>query len=129
MRALIAALGIYGIYRLWRSRSTRPRALLQDMRRDRRGRERPESRPRKVVYEVVEHDGGWAYKVGDVFSETYPTVQEATEAAERAAAAHQAAGSDEMIQYQDGAGRWHEELETGDSRPETEVDQQQAARH
>src|SRR5690606_1202897 len=26
-----------------------------------------------VTYEVVEHDGGWAYKVGDVISETYPT--------------------------------------------------------
>lgn len=24
-----------------------------------------------VRYEVVEHDGGFAYKVGDVFSETF----------------------------------------------------------
>ena len=24
-----------------------------------------------IRYEVVEHDGGWAYKVGDVFSETF----------------------------------------------------------
>ena len=27
----------------------------------------------KVVYEIVEHDGGWAYKFNKVFSETYPT--------------------------------------------------------
>ncbi len=40
----------------------------------------------KVVYEVVEHDGGWAYKYGDVFSETFPTHQAAHAAAERAAA-------------------------------------------
>jgi hypothetical protein len=25
-----------------------------------------------VKYEVVEHDGGWAYKVGDALSETFP---------------------------------------------------------
>ncbi len=24
-----------------------------------------------VTYTVVEHDGGWAYKLGDVFSETF----------------------------------------------------------
>ena len=27
----------------------------------------------KVIYHVVEHDGGWAYKFNDVFSEPYPT--------------------------------------------------------
>jgi len=26
-----------------------------------------------VVYEIVQHDGGWAYKVNDVFSEQYRT--------------------------------------------------------
>ena len=35
-----------------------------------------------VTYTVVEHDGGWAYKVGDVFSETFPT-HEAAHAAAR----------------------------------------------
>ena len=34
-----------------------------------------------VTYEVVEHDGGWAYKVGDVFSETFPTHDDALDAA------------------------------------------------
>ena len=24
----------------------------------------------EVTYTIVEHDGGWAYKVGDTFSET-----------------------------------------------------------
>ena len=27
----------------------------------------------KITYEVVEHDGGWAYRVGDVFSEAFPS--------------------------------------------------------
>ena len=39
-----------------------------------------------VTYTVVEHDGGWAYKVGDVFSETFATREAAHAAAARAAA-------------------------------------------
>ena len=35
-------------------------------------------------YEVVEHDGGWAYKVGDVFSEPFASHADATAAAKRA---------------------------------------------
>jgi hypothetical protein len=30
-----------------------------------------------VTYEIVEHDGGWAYKVDGVFSEPFPTHAEA----------------------------------------------------
>jgi hypothetical protein len=26
-----------------------------------------------ITYEIVEHDGGWAYKVDGVFSEPFPT--------------------------------------------------------
>ena len=39
----------------------------------------------KVTYEIVEHDGGWAYKVADVFSEPFQSHDEARRAAERAA--------------------------------------------
>ena len=28
----------------------------------------------KITYEVVEHDGGWAYRVGGVFSEAFPSL-------------------------------------------------------
>ena len=38
-----------------------------------------------VHYKVVEHDGGWTYKVGDVFAETFATRAEAEDAAKRAA--------------------------------------------
>ena len=27
----------------------------------------------KIVYHIVEHDGGWAYQVDGAFSETFPT--------------------------------------------------------
>ena len=50
--------------------------------------EKPASRmsePAKVTYEVVEHDGGWAYRAKGVFSETFPTYALAHEAAVRAA--------------------------------------------
>ncbi|MCX4198203.1 hypothetical protein OMR07_24045, partial [Methylobacterium organophilum] len=41
----------------------------------------------EVTYRIVEHDGGFAYKVGDVFSETFPSREEALQAAQAAASA------------------------------------------
>ncbi|MBI3699598.1 MAG: DUF2188 domain-containing protein [Afipia sp.] len=75
----------------------------------------------KVVYEVVEHDGGWAYKYNGVFSETFPTQKAAHAAAERAAAEQRVPGRTEEIQYEDGAGKWHQETARGSDRPSTEV--------
>ncbi|WP_274427101.1 DUF2188 domain-containing protein [Chelativorans sp. YIM 93263] len=77
----------------------------------------------RVTYEVVEHDGGWAYKMGGAFSESYASREEALRAAEQAAEAHESAGADEHIQYQDPQGRWHEEMESGEDRPEVNVAQ------
>ncbi|KQU54516.1 hypothetical protein ASG72_02450 [Bosea sp. Leaf344] len=74
-----------------------------------------------VKYEVVEHDGGWAYKVGDVFSETFPSHDAALSAASDAAARQTVAGETDGIQYQDRDGRWHEEVASGRDRPATEV--------
>lgn len=75
----------------------------------------------KVVYEVVEHDGGWAYKVDGVFSEPFPTHKAAHAAAEKAAAEQRVPGAPEVIEYEDQKGRWHEENADGDDRPSTEV--------
>lgn len=74
-----------------------------------------------VRYQVVEHDGGWAYKVGDVFSETFPSHQAALEAAADAAARQTVSGETDGIQYQDKDGAWHEELASGRDRPQTTV--------
>ena len=47
-----------------------------------------------VRYEIVEHDGGWAYKVQDVLSETYPSHEAALKAANDAAARQTLAAKD-----------------------------------
>lgn len=74
-----------------------------------------------VRYEVVEHDGGWAYKVGDVISETFGSHEAALKAASDAAARQTVAGATDGIVYQDKAGGWHEEVADGRDRPSTEV--------
>jgi hypothetical protein len=74
-----------------------------------------------VTYEIVEHNGGWAYKVADVFSETFATRELARHAAEDAAARHEQAGTDEDIQYPDEDGDWRTEHASGDERPDTDV--------
>lgn len=76
----------------------------------------------EVHYQIVEHDGGWAYKVGDVFSETFPSHDDAKAAANRAAAEQQRVGESEAIEYQDAAGKWKVEDARGDDRPATEVE-------
>ncbi len=76
----------------------------------------------KVTYHIVEHDGGWAYRVNDVFSETFPTHDQARKAAERAAAEQHVAGDTTAISWEDQNGKWHQELARGDDRPETEVE-------
>ena len=75
-----------------------------------------------VTYEVVEHDGGWAYRVGPVFSETFPTHDAAHRAAEEAAKRQQVGGVTEAIEYEDAKGEWHTELADGGDRPETDVE-------
>lgn len=75
----------------------------------------------KVTYEIVEHDGGWAYKLGDVFSETFRRHEDATAAAKRVAAEQQVAGETDGIEYQDADGQWHSEVSQGSDRPEAEV--------
>jgi hypothetical protein len=75
----------------------------------------------RIVYEVVQHDGGWTYKVGDVFTETYPTHEEATLAAQAAAIEHGLAGETVPIEFEDADGEWHDETADGDDRPEAVV--------
>lgn len=74
-----------------------------------------------VRYEVVEHDAGYAYKVGDVYSETYATREAAHEAAEAAAHRQEREGVDRDIQYEDAEGRWHIEHAGADDHPSAEV--------
>jgi len=75
----------------------------------------------KITYEIVEHDGGWAYKLGGTYSETFHSHADALAAAKIAAAEQQVAGRTEGIEYEDAAGKWHGEVAQGDDRPQTEV--------
>jgi len=74
-----------------------------------------------VTYEIVEHDGGWAYKVGGVFSESFPTHAEALSAAQAAAAEQKVPGRTEEILYEDEKGKWHTETARGSDRPDTRI--------
>ena len=75
----------------------------------------------KVIYQVVEHNDGWAYQVDGVFSETFPSRSAARKAAKRAADEQGLPGAETDISYEDEDGHWHNEVSTGDDRPETEV--------
>ena len=81
----------------------------------------------KLVYQVVEHDGGWTYKVGDVFAETYRSHDAARAAAANAAEEHRLAGTTETIAFETPDGVWHEEVADGDDRPETAVEDKRDA--
>jgi hypothetical protein len=75
----------------------------------------------RITYEIVEHDGGWAYRVDGAFSETFPSHDAARQAAERAAKEQLVPGETRGISYEDKDGRWHDELSAGDDRPDTDV--------
>ncbi len=75
----------------------------------------------KLHYQVVAHDGGWAYKLNDVFSEPFPSRKAAVAAAKRVAAEQHIPGDTVHIEFQDAAGNWHSELSEGDDRPDVDV--------
>jgi len=75
-----------------------------------------------VIYKIVEHDGGWAYTVNGVFSESFPNHAAALAAAKRAASEQRTPGRTEVIEYETPDGKWHTETAEGSDRPETDVD-------
>jgi hypothetical protein len=75
----------------------------------------------KIHYKIVEHDGGWAYKLNDAFSEPFPSKAAALAAAKRVATEQHIPGDTVHIEYQDATGNWHSELSPGDDRPDADV--------
>jgi hypothetical protein len=75
----------------------------------------------KAHYEIVEHDGGWAYKLQGAFSETFPSEAAARAAANRAPGEQRVPGASEEIEFQDPKGKWHIEHAAGSDRPDTDV--------
>lgn len=74
-----------------------------------------------IHYRIVEHDGGWTYKLGDVFAETFATHVDALAAARAVAEEQQQGGETVPISWQDADGKWHEEVARGDDRPQADV--------
>lgn len=72
-----------------------------------------------VKYEIVQHNGGWAYKVGTALSETFRSHDAALKAANKAAARQKRPGVTDGIVYQDDKGEWHAEVAQGSDRPHT----------
>jgi hypothetical protein len=75
----------------------------------------------KVVYEIIEHDGGWAFKLGDTISQSFLTHEAAYNAAKRVALEQMRPGETAGISWEDAKGRWHDEIAHGDDRPDVEV--------
>jgi hypothetical protein len=76
----------------------------------------------KITYEIVQLDGGWAYRANGTYSEPFPSHDAARKAAERAAREQLAPGESTPISYEDDKGHWHNEVAKGDDRPETDVE-------
>ena len=76
----------------------------------------------KIRYEIVQHDGGWAYRLGDVYSETFRTHDAALKRARIIALEQQVGGEPAEISYQNTDGEWRYEHTDGGDRPEVEID-------
>ncbi len=76
----------------------------------------------RVTYEIVEHDGGWTYRVDGTYSETYASHAAAHLAACRAALEQQRPGETAGITWEDEGGRWHAEIARGGDRPQVSVE-------
>ena len=76
----------------------------------------------KMHYKIVAHDGGWAYKLGDVFSEAFPSRSAALQAARRVAREQHVPGNAAYIEYQDESGQWRTEFSAGSDRPDVDVE-------
>ena len=75
-----------------------------------------------LTYHVAEHDEGWAYRLGDVWSETFSNHTQALQAAKSAALRQQVGGQDAEISYQSSDGTWKSERVSGGDRPQADVE-------
>ncbi len=78
-----------------------------------------------LIYEIVQHDGGWAYRVNGTLFGNLPQPATPRKAVARRAAAEQQGSSNgrtAAITYEDASGKWHEEVADGGDRPQTDVE-------
>jgi hypothetical protein len=75
----------------------------------------------KIVYEIIQHDGGWAFKLGDSISDTFRSHDAAYAAAKRVALEQMRPGQTVGISWEDSKGHWHDEISSGDDRPDVDI--------
>ena len=75
----------------------------------------------KIVYQIVEHDGGWAYKSAASSPSPFPATKPRSPRRSGPPAEQELPGATETIEYEDDKGIWHVEVDPGDDRPDTEV--------
>lgn len=75
-----------------------------------------------LTYHVDVHDDGWGYRLGEVWSETFPTHDAALRAAKEAAQRQQIGGDDAQISYEAADGTWKQEAVRGSDRPAVDVE-------
>ena len=75
-----------------------------------------------VTYKIVKNSEGWAYQVGETFSETFRNHDAARKAAQNAANEHARSRQTAGIAFEDTFGEWHEELSDGTDRPIASVE-------
>lgn len=75
-----------------------------------------------VTYRIVEHDGGWAYQLGQTYSETFASHGAARAAAVAASREQRAPDQTTLIEYADETGAWVTERADGHDRPLTDVE-------
>lgn len=68
-----------------------------------------------IAYEIVPHDNGWAYKLGETLSEVYPTPELAMDSARSAAERQKVGEGDVKIIYPTPDGGWQSQSVRTDS--------------
>ena len=74
-----------------------------------------------VTYHVDEHDGGWAYRVDQVWSETFPDHASALKAARAAASRQGTSDASVLVTYENTSGQWVTELAGNGERVDADV--------
>lgn len=75
----------------------------------------------EVIYEIGEHDGGWAYKVGNVYSDPIAPAKAFMQPRPKSLWNSACPGETEAIQFEDAKGQWHTETAQGGDRPRPEI--------
>ena len=83
----------------------------------------------KPNYEIVERDGGYAWKLGDALSETYPTREAANAAAIEDSHKRESGNGRKTAQAEGDARRWHNEMTDNDTGHETDIIKDAAHRY